>query len=38
MLLKNYSNVTSTGPCEVLIVGTYNLNNRVEIFISLTIE
>lgn len=38
VLLNYWGNVTSTGPCEVLIVGTYNLNNRVEIFISLTIE
>ena len=38
VLLNYWGNVTSTGPCEDLIVGTYNLNNRVEIFISLTIE
>ena len=38
VLLNYWGNVTSTGPCEVLIVGTYNLNNRVRIFITLTIE
>ena len=38
VLLNYWGNVTSTGSCEVLIVGTYNLNNRVRIFITLTIE
>lgn len=36
--MNYWGEVTSTGICEVLIIGTYNLNSRVKLYITLSIE
>ena len=35
--IDKWGYVTSSGPTEVLVVGTYNLNPRVKIFIHLVV-
>ena len=36
--MNYWGQISSTGICTVLIVGTYNLNSRVRLYITLTIE
>ena len=36
--MNYWGQISSTGTCTVLIVGTYNLNSRVRLYITLTIE
>ena len=36
--MNYWGQISSTGTCTVLIVGTYNLNSRLRLYITLTIE
>ena len=36
--MNYWGQISSTGTCTVLIVGTYNLNSRVRLYITLIIE
>ena len=38
VIMNYWGQISSTGTCSVLIEGTYNLNSRVRLYITLTIE